>query len=336
MIVPKRSLVVVASLLVLTGLAWWLWQKRGEPDAWFRRLPGENVLLLHLDVAALRGAKSLSPLLQSQVPPDADYAAFVRQTGFDYQRDLDQAAVCFLPDRVYILARGRFDLARLRAYAQSQSGACPGDRPCHMPASQPGRHISFLLLASGTLALATGPETDAVLALQKEPTVNATPLVQTARTMNGGSAVLWLTAAPSTLGQALPGNAALLAGALAKAQRAYLFLNPQPAGLQVVLHAVCASESQASETRRILQGIHDLIGGLARKGPADWARVLNSAVVDQQGSVARVTWLLDQETLRQLGTLTTGAAGSGSGPSSPGRTTGKSPGSERPAGTGKD
>lgn len=330
--IPKRSLVAVATLLALTCLAWWLWQKRGDPDGWFRRLPGENVLLLHLDVAALRAATSLSPLLQSQVPPDPDYAAFVRQTGFDYQRDLDQAAVCYLPDRVYILARGRFDPARLRAYAQAQGGVCAGDRPCHMPASQPGRRISFLLLSSDTLALATAPETDAVLALQKEPTVNATPLAQTAKAMNGGSSLLWLTAAPSTLGQALPGNAALLAGALARAQRAYLFLNPQPAGLQVVLHAVCASESQAVETRRLLQGIHDLIGGLARKGPAEWTKVLNSAIVDQQGSVARVTWLLDAETLRQLGTLTTGATGS----SSPDRTTGRSPGSDRPAGTGKD
>ncbi len=332
--IPKRFLPAVALLLAVSFLAWWFWQKRGDSDAWFRRLPGENVLLLHLDVAALRATTSLSPLLQSQVPPDPDYAAFVRQTGFDYQRDLDQAAVCYLPDRVYILARGRFDPARLRAYAQAQGGICPGDRPCHMPASQPDRRISFLLLSSDTLALATAPETDAVLALQKEPTVNATPLAQTARTMNGGSSLLWLTAAPSTLGQALPGNAALLAGALAKAQRAYLFLNPQPAGLQVVLHAVCASESQAAEIRRLLQGIHDLIGGLARKGPAEWARILNSAIVDQQGSVARVTCLLDAETLRQLGTLTTGATGSGS--SSPDRTTGRSPGSERPAGTGKD
>jgi hypothetical protein len=333
-VIPKRSLLAVAVLLAVSFLAWWLWQKRGDPDAWFRRLPGENVLLLHLDVAALRATTSLSPLLQSQVPPDPDYAAFVRQTGFDYQRDLDQAAVCYLSDRVYILARGRFDPARLRAYAQAQGGACPGDRPCHMPASQPGRRISFLLLASDTLALATAPETDAVLALQKEPTVNATPLVQTAKTMNGGSGLLWLTAAPSTLGQALPGGVAILAGALSKAQRAYLFLNPQPAGVQVVLHAVCASEAQAAETRRLLQGIHDLIGGLARKGPAEWTKVLNSAIVDQQGTVARVTWLLDAEILRQLGTLTTGATGSGS--SNPDRTTGRSPGSDRPAGTGKD
>lgn len=329
--IPKRSLLAVAALLATTWLGWWLWQKR-DRDAWFRRLPGENILLLHLDVAALRRTTSLAPLLQSQVPPDPDYAAFIRQTGFDYQRDLDQAVVCYLPDRVYILVRGRFDLARLRAYAQAQGGVCPVDRPCQMPASQAGRRISFLPLSSDVLALATAPEPDAVLALQNEPTVNATPLAQAAQAGNGGPALLWLTAAPSTLSQALPGGAGLMAGALSKAQRAYLFVNPQPAGIQITLHAVCASESQAAETRRLLQGIHDLIGGLARKGPAEWARVLNSAVVDQQGSVARVTWLLDPDTLRQLGEATVGAAGS---PSRPDRTTGRSPASEHPAGTGK-
>jgi hypothetical protein len=309
-----RRILAVAALAFAAGLGWWLLHQR-RPDAWFRRLPGENVLLVHLDVSALRRSGSLVPLLRSQVAPDPDYTAFIRDTGFDYQRDLDQAVLCLLPDRVYILARGRFDVPRLRAYAQSQGGACPGH--CQMPASRPGRRISFQPLASDLLALATAPEPDAVLALQNEPTVNALPLAQTARSLNAGPSLLWLTAAPSTLGQVLP-----IAPALSKAQRAYLFANSAAPGIQIVLHAECASEAQAAETRRLLQGIHDLLGGLARRGPAEWSQVLNSALVEQQGTVARVSWVLTDEVLRSLAT--------------PDRTTGRSPESDRPAGTGRD
>jgi hypothetical protein len=311
-----RRILAVAAVASALGLGcWWLLHQR-RPDAWFRRLPGENVLLVHLDVAALRRSGSLTPLLRSQVPADPDYSAFVRDTGFAYQRDLDQAVLCLLPDRVYILARGRFDLSRLRAYAQSQGGACTAH--CQMPASRPGRRISFLPLSSDLLALATAPEPEAVLALQNEPTVNALPLALAARSLNGGPALLWLTAAPSTLGQVLP-----IAPALSKAQRAYLFANSAASsGLQVVLHAQCASDAQAAETRRLLQGIHDLLGGLARRGPAEWSRVLNAALVEQQGNVARVSWVLTDEVLRSL--------------SSPDRTTGRSPEADRPAGTGRD
>lgn len=63
--------------------------------------------------------------------PDADreYADFVRDTGFDYTRDLDHAALAFWPagfgtpddafgeDRVLAIADGRFDKQKIEAYA---------------------------------------------------------------------------------------------------------------------------------------------------------------------------------------------------------------------------
>ena len=336
---PRRAALAfgLALLLTLPGLLWWLWRSRVR-DGLFQHLPGENVLLLHLDVAALRRTAALAPLVQSQVAPDPDYAAFVRETRFDYQRDLDQAAVCWLPDRVYILARGRFDLERLRAYALAQGGACADrllERPCHLPASQPGRRISFWMLSSGLLALATAPEPDAVLQLQNEPTVNATPLARSAQAMNSepGPPLLWLTTAPSTVGRVLPGVGALFAGSLANAQRVYLFLNPLEKGVQVALHATCASDSQAAETKRLLQGISDLLGGLARRGPVEWSRVLNSADIRLQGSTVRATWLLDSETLRLLGPVKGGEPATNS---SPDRTGAKPAGSGRSARRDKD
>lgn len=293
-----------AAALALTVAGWWFWRER-EPLALFRRLPAENLLLLHLDVDALRRAPGLAPLAASGIAPDPDYVAFVRQTGFDYQRDLDQAAVCYLPDRVYVLARGRFQPDRLRQYALAQGGSCAGgklEQPCQMPASRPDRRISFLLLSPRVLALATAPESDAVRQLQSEPAVHAVPLARAVVARNPG-ALLWVTAAPAALGPALPSNLSLLGPVLAKAQRAHLFVNDQSGSLRVVLEADCASEPQAGETRRLLQGVHDLIGGLLRgqQPPNEWQRVLSSARIDQQGNTVRAAWILDPEVLKRLG-----------------------------------
>ena len=328
----------VAAVLPVAWLGWRVWQKR-DPLALFRWLPGENVLLLHLDVEALRRAAALTSLLESQVPPDPDYAAFVRDTGFDYQRDLDQAVVCYLPDRVFVLARGRFHPERLRAYALAQGGACAGNRlglPCHIAASRPGQRVSFVLLADDLLALATAPEPDAVLQLAREPALSAEPLAQAARLLSPGAPLLWLTSAPSTLGQALPEAFSPLGRALAPAQRAYLFLSDRAGSIQVLLHAACASPSQAEETRRLLRGLHDLFlalvqGARGSRAPTDWERILASAVVTQQGATAQITWTVDQETLRRLGSATAAAPAP-----APGRKPGSSPAADRPAGTGKD
>lgn len=329
-----------AGIAAAVSAGWWVWRK-SDRDHWYRRLPGENALLLHVHFTALRRGASLLPLLEAKIDPDPDYASFIRRTGFDYQRDLDEAVVCYLPDRVYILAQGRFDPQRLRAYALSQGGGCGGAaldaEPCHMPASRPDRKISFVLLESGLLALATAPEPDAVLQLRREPAVSALPLAAAARTANPRPALLWLTCGPSTLGQLLPGNAAILAGALSKAQRVHVFLNVLPAGLQLLLHADCASEAQAGETGRLLKGLQKALEGALRAGrgerpPSEWEKVLATTAIEQAGTVVRLSWSLDPSTLRSLAAAT-GAVSKGSIPDRKG---GSSPAPARPSGTGKD
>jgi len=57
--------------------------------------------------------------------PDADYTAFARASGFDYQRDLDKVLFASFPadgkNDTVAIAEGRFDREKIRAYAL-QSG----------------------------------------------------------------------------------------------------------------------------------------------------------------------------------------------------------------------
>src|SRR5258706_10155208 len=57
---------------------------------------------------------------------DAEYAQFLRDTGFDYERDLDRVAVSFIKaekdSKLVAVADGRFDRSKEEAYA-ARSGA---------------------------------------------------------------------------------------------------------------------------------------------------------------------------------------------------------------------
>lgn len=97
-------------------------------------LPSDAPAIAYIDVAALRKLKN-SPLaavlgLAGTDPgADRDYQEFVRDTGFDYTRDLDKAAIAFWPasgkttaddlgdNRALVIAEGRFDQEKIKARA---------------------------------------------------------------------------------------------------------------------------------------------------------------------------------------------------------------------------
>ena len=167
----KRALIVLAVLLALTVAAlgtFYYWQRRPlppmisavpgvpisgpEPDI-LSALPSDAPVIAYADVAALRKLQN-SPLaavlgLTSPGPQaDREYANFVRETGFDYERDLDRAGIALWPagfgtpanvlgeDRVISIAasiskRSRLTLfgpAKSRRTARTKSSKFPGVR----------------------------------------------------------------------------------------------------------------------------------------------------------------------------------------------------------------
>ena len=89
-------------------------------------------VVAYIDVAALRKLQD-SPLAAmlglagAQPEQDREYQAFVRDTGFDYTRDLDEAAIAMWPtsvmapkgrlgdNLVLAIADGRFDQEKIKA-----------------------------------------------------------------------------------------------------------------------------------------------------------------------------------------------------------------------------
>lgn len=193
-----RAWIVVAILLVcLLGgaAALYFWHNRplppivstvpgapaaAPPSDILSELPSDAPVVAYIDAASLRSLQN-SPLaaalgLASPGPQaDRDYANFVRDTGFDYTRDLDHAAIAFWPaslgtpanvlgeDRVAAIADGRFDQQKIKSYAlRTGKEISRGSQSvCEVPGNPP---VSLEFLAPTRIALAGGRNATELLA----------------------------------------------------------------------------------------------------------------------------------------------------------------------------
>lgn len=134
------------------------------PDL-IRQLPAGAHAVAFADLAAMRNASFTDELsaLAPNSSQDPAYTQFVRETGFDYSRDLDRAAAAFWPETsptsIVALAQGRFDEAKIERYALHNGGhriKIRGAEVYEVP-GQNSRLVRFAFLNPGEIALADGP-----------------------------------------------------------------------------------------------------------------------------------------------------------------------------------
>src|SRR5258708_12685747 len=124
-------------------------------------MPPEASTVVFADLAELRRAPFAADLYNwiPKSQADAEYADFLRKTGFDYERDLDLTAIAVLKgekeSKLFAVAEGRFDRKKIEAYA-AQSGTREnrsGREIFSVPLSDSARKISFAFLSSEKLAV---------------------------------------------------------------------------------------------------------------------------------------------------------------------------------------
>ncbi len=150
----------------------------GSPPTILNELPPDAPAIIYLDVAALRKLQesplaAILGLTDSGPHADRDYQQFVRDTGFDYTRDLDKTAIALWPtslntpshgpdeERVLVVAEGHFDQGKIEAYAlrSGRVSARGAQSVYEMPGNPP---VSFEFLSATRIALASGKEVDAL------------------------------------------------------------------------------------------------------------------------------------------------------------------------------
>jgi len=255
-----------------------------KPPELLSELPADAPAVGFIDVASLRALRNspLAAILGLTSPgPDADreYAEFVRQTGFDYTRDLDKAAVAFWPqsfavapgeglgqNRVLAIADGRFDEIKIKAYALRTGKAVVNTTPTiyEVPGNPP---ISLEFISPSRIALASGKNARGLLDQANHPAARDASMKTRIDRVAG--APIFAVARTDRLPDSFYANFAN-APQLEKLARSVrgLSLAGQPAGenIRAALDAECDAVKSAFEISTLLDGFR-MVGSMALSDP---------------------------------------------------------------------
>lgn len=261
-------------------------------------LPRTEGVTLAIDMEALRRSGVLVALAGARVAEEPEYQAFVTETGFNYQQDLDLVVAKFGKDTSFFLLRGRFDWPRLGAYVRSQGGACRNSY-CRVGGSTPERQISFFPLQTNIMAMAVGPSADAAWQLAY-PAPNARPGTAPARPV-------WLTVSAGVLQnvQNLHPGARLLAAALEGAGEVEFSLEIAPGRLEALMDVVCRTPGEAAILSSRLEQVTRLLKGTSSAGgaaadPRDLMGVLLAGSFRTEGQHVLGRWPIERAFLESI------------------------------------
>jgi hypothetical protein len=299
----RRILLAAGIGVALIAGAAWFWRTRtATPVAeLLRRLPREDRVIASIDVSTLRRAGLLKTLTGAQ--PEADYQQFVAATGFDYLRDLETLLIAYGKSEALLFVRGRFDLTRLRRYAETSGGSCSGSL-CRVKGTTPGVTIGFASIDSSTLAVASSTDPDAINVLLS-PQPGPLPIEPQPQP-------IWFLLPPALLKDGiLPPRMTMFATAALECEHVYVAIGAREAGgggdgFQARLKATCQSAEQAQQAVRELQAATTMIRRvLAREqkqpDPADLTGILTKGEFQANENRISGSWPIDKAFVESLG-----------------------------------
>src|SRR6202041_546390 len=322
----KRAWIAIAAGLLAPAapaVVYYFWQARplppivstlpgvpaaGPPPDILSQLPADAPVIFYIDAGNLRTLQN-SPLaaalgLASPGPQaDRDYANFVRDTGFDYTRDLDHAAIAVWPagvgtpdnvlgeDRVLDIADGRFDQPKIKAYAlRTGKEIAGGPQPAYeVPGNPP---VSLTFLSPTRIPLASGRNSTELLARGSH---HAPSSASRAPAMFAG-------ARPDRLPKSIYAplhNPPQLEQIARSVQAITLAGQPDRDNLKVTLDAECDSLKNAVQLAFLLE-TGKMAGSMALSDPrtrrqmtheqyAFLEALINHATINHQNKVVRIT-----------------------------------------------
>jgi hypothetical protein len=236
-------------------------------DALLSAMPPDASVVLFADLTELRRAPFATEFY-NWIPKnqaDAEYAQFLRETGFDYERDLDRAAVGVIKgdkeSQLFAIAQGRFERKKIEAYA-SQVGTreTHGGREIFtIPLSDSPRKISFAFLNTEEVALTDAGNLTAFLAPSPDG-ADARPWRERF-TREAGSPIFAVIRQDAGAGTALashpPGGfqSPQLSALLDQLQWISLAGKPQDNSLRIVAEGECTSDQTARQLADLLNGV---------------------------------------------------------------------------------
>lgn len=293
---PQKAWLAAAAVLLVAGIIfagyYYFRPAYRTPAELVSLLPRSDAVVAYADIDTLRRADLLTRLDGAKALEDPEYRDFVKETGFDYEHDLDAVAIASAPDQLFAALRGRFDWARLNEYATRHGGSCHQSY-CQVPGGASGRRLSFVPVRSDVMGLAISRDASAAYSVLPRrgtpaPAVPEYPV--------------WLSLPRRILENpdSLPPGGQIFARAVSAANQVTLGISgEQPSGgkLNFTLHleAQCASPQKAHQLETQLTQVTGFLKALAKQDkqnapPSGLAEMLAGGTFSQAGNQARGRW----------------------------------------------
>lgn len=308
----KSKTILVAAIAVAivaaAGTAAWLWLNFTGPPKSARLLPQADAYV-YVDLRPLRLASVFGSL--PTVSRDPDYQAFVNATGFEFERDLDEAAMAVhLPPpapaqtanqqaashetRYSEVFVGHFDLSRLQAYFKKNSKSIESEGSQEIFVVPVEDRLVRVALMSSNLALVSNADDGAVIhgMIQQAHSLGLARGPELVREHYKDvplGSLAWLLAQPGS-NLPLPGGieVPMPAGTTWVGSLRYA------GGIQLEAQALAANEQEAQQITENLTSLlalfHSIEVNTQTKGAdADVKNVFASLNVKQEGNRAIIT-----------------------------------------------
>jgi hypothetical protein len=275
----KRAWIGLAALFVLLSagvfFGYHKWTIRSGPARVeiLALMPPEASAVVFIDFSELRQAPFFAQLYAWAPKPqaDADYAQFVKDSGFDYERDFDRVAIAFekrgQDSALFAILDGKFDRQKISSYAlKDGSVSKTGAREIFsVPVSGTEKKISFAFLKDNRIALTNDSKLDTFGDAKKGPEDVAEWRVRFERV--GGSPLFAVIRQDAAFGAALAAQAPggfrspQLSTLLDQLQWITLAGKPENDRLRVVADGECTAESTARQLVDVINGVAILAEG---------------------------------------------------------------------------
>jgi hypothetical protein len=265
------GLVFVVALVAIAVVALHHFFAGGSTDARESALaltPADANSVVFADVAQLRTApffKALGDWVPKAQQVDADYAKFLQDTGFDYERDLDRIAIATIKrgetTEFFAVGDGRFDRKKINTYI-SEFGTHDkkdGREVFTAPLKGSTRKVSFVFLHQNQIAITDDPDLSSLL---RNP-LRGTDANEWRERFDrlGGSPIFAVFRQDAEVGSQLAaraangGQAQQLASLLDQLRWITLAGVPEENRLRVVLEGECPNDATAHDLADVLNGI---------------------------------------------------------------------------------
>ena len=260
---------VVIALAAASFFAYrrWTYTPTAARDEILSLLPADASAVLFIDLRELRHAPFIAALYTwaPKPQPDVDYAQFLQETGFDYERDLDLFAIAVIKHdphtTLFAIADGKFDRPRISRYALKAGTVAKmsGHEIFFLPASEDGKKISFAFLSNRRIAL-TDDSNSASLASSQKRSEDADEWHARFERLAGSPlfAIIRQDAAPgAALAAQAPGGlrSPQLSALLDQLQWIVLSGKPENDRLRIVAEGESAADTTARQLADMLNGV---------------------------------------------------------------------------------